>query len=77
MTKTGFTMKQYMEENGIPGSPHDSNMNKMLREHFGKLGLVRVRRGNHWVWVRKDEARPRTNYSEAECKLRSLTNGKA
>lgn len=47
----GFTMKEYMQQHGIPGNPHSPIVNKLMREHFARVGLHKTRKGNRWVWV--------------------------
>ena len=72
--KSGFTMKEYMAHHGIAGSPFDSNVNKMLREHFRDMGLVQVRSGNKRVWIPAADVRARTDYARVAEKLKELSN---
>lgn len=71
----GFTMKEYMQQMGIPGSPHDPNVNRLLREHFQSRGLVKIRNRSRWVWVPADQAPAAVSYEKVKAKLKEITNG--
>lgn len=69
-------MREYMEANNIPGSYHDPNVTALLREHFKKMGLVQVRRGNGTAWVPAEQAAQRRKvFNSVHKRLKEIENG--
>jgi len=73
----GFTMGEYMRANRIPGSPQSPTVNRLMREHFARLGLVKVRRSRGWLWVpATDVVTTPDVVGVVEKRLKEIVNGR-